>query len=100
MRFFYFSLNDTAAAGLSALSRTWSSGSGDAALWLQEKSQSYSWQRAEVTFSSSSNSKVSEETERGLWEIKVHLSHVTTAVPDSETVSSFIVTVQSTVGGS
>ncbi|KAG7228996.1 hypothetical protein INR49_013229 [Caranx melampygus] len=57
VRFFYFSLDD-AAATLTAQFRTLQSGSGDRLLWLRENSQSYSWQRAEVTFSSSANSKV------------------------------------------
>ncbi|KAM9718846.1 MAM and LDL-receptor class A domain-containing protein 1 [Menidia menidia] len=57
VRFFYFSMDD-AAATLTALSRTLTSGSNDRQLWLREPSQSYNWQRAEVTFSSSANSKV------------------------------------------
>ncbi|XP_068593728.1 MAM and LDL-receptor class A domain-containing protein 1 isoform X2 [Cebidichthys violaceus] len=57
VRFFYFSLDD-ATAGLTAWSRTLQSGSDDAVLWFRENSHSYSWQRAEVTFSSSVNSKI------------------------------------------
>ncbi|KAL6103987.1 uncharacterized protein ACO6RY_13812 [Pungitius sinensis] len=64
VRFFYFSLDD-ATATLTARSRTLHSGSGDALLWLRENSQSFSWQRAEVTFSSSVNSKVVFRYERG-----------------------------------
>ncbi|XP_072220292.1 MAM and LDL-receptor class A domain-containing protein 1 [Leuresthes tenuis] len=56
VRFFYFS-EDDAAARLTALSRTLTSGTDDRQLWLREPSQSYSWQRAEVTFSSSVSSK-------------------------------------------
>ena len=61
MRFFFFSLDD-AAATLTARSRTQRSGSDDTVLWLRGSSQSYSWQRAEVTFPSSKNSKVNEDT--------------------------------------
>ncbi|XP_028283475.1 MAM and LDL-receptor class A domain-containing protein 2 [Parambassis ranga] len=57
VRFFYFSLDDTSAR-LTANSRTLRSGSGDRVLWLRESSQSFSWQRAEVTFSSSASSKI------------------------------------------
>lgn len=57
VRFFYFSLDD-AAARLTVQSRTRRSGSDDRTLWLRETSQSYSWRRAEVTFSSSTNSKI------------------------------------------
>nr|XP_046265191.1 MAM and LDL-receptor class A domain-containing protein 1 isoform X2 [Scatophagus argus] len=64
MRFFFFSLDD-AAATLTAQSRTLLSGTGDTVLWLREKSQSYSWQRAEVTFSSSDNSKIVFRYKRG-----------------------------------
>ncbi|XP_056247108.1 MAM and LDL-receptor class A domain-containing protein 1 [Seriola aureovittata] len=62
--FFYFSLDD-AAARLTARSRTLQSGSDDRLLWLRENSQSYSWQRAEVTFSSSANSKIVFRYEHG-----------------------------------
>ncbi|XP_038573588.1 MAM and LDL-receptor class A domain-containing protein 1 [Micropterus salmoides] len=64
VRFFYFSLDD-AAARLTAQSRTLQSGSDDTVLWLRENSQSYSWQKAEVTFSSSDNSKIVFRYERG-----------------------------------
>uniref|UniRef100_A0AAQ5YK66 MAM domain-containing protein n=1 Tax=Amphiprion ocellaris TaxID=80972 RepID=A0AAQ5YK66_AMPOC len=57
VRFFFFSLDD-AAGRLTAESRTVQSGSGDRVLWLGETSQSYSWQRAEVTFTSSASSKI------------------------------------------
>ncbi|XP_069014100.1 apical endosomal glycoprotein [Embiotoca jacksoni] len=57
VRFFYFSLND-AAARVTARSRTLRSGSDDRVLWLRETSQGYSWQRAEVTFSSAANTKI------------------------------------------
>ncbi|XP_074544676.1 MAM and LDL-receptor class A domain-containing protein 1 [Halichoeres trimaculatus] len=63
VRFFHFSLND-AAARLTAQLRTQKSGSDDSVLWLRGDSQSYSWQRAEVTFSSSVNSKVVFRYER------------------------------------
>ncbi|XP_071348966.1 MAM and LDL-receptor class A domain-containing protein 2 isoform X2 [Trachinotus anak] len=64
VRFFYFSLDD-AAARLTAQSRTQRSGSDDRLLWLRKSSQSYSWQRAEVTFSSSANSKIVFRYEHG-----------------------------------
>ncbi|KAM8850746.1 MAM and LDL-receptor class A domain-containing protein 1 isoform 2-T2 [Spinachia spinachia] len=64
VRFFYFSL-DEATATLTARSRTLRSGSGDALLWLRVNSQSFSWRRAEVTFSSSVISKVVFGYERG-----------------------------------
>ncbi|XP_074507832.1 MAM and LDL-receptor class A domain-containing protein 1 [Sebastes fasciatus] len=64
VRFFYFSLDD-ASATLTAQSRTLRSGSDDGVLWVRENSQSYSWQRAEVTFSSSVNSKFVFRYERG-----------------------------------
>ncbi|XP_044077011.1 MAM and LDL-receptor class A domain-containing protein 1 isoform X2 [Siniperca chuatsi] len=64
VRFFYFSLDD-AAARLTAQSRTLQSGSDDTVLWLRKNSQSYSWQRAEVMFSSSDNSKIVFRYERG-----------------------------------
>ncbi|TKS79616.1 LDL-receptor class A domain-containing protein 2 Skeletal organic matrix MAM and [Collichthys lucidus] len=57
MRFFFFSLDD-AAARLTVQSRTLQSGSDDTELWIRETSQSYSWRRAEITFSSSDNSKI------------------------------------------
>ncbi|XP_041849179.1 MAM and LDL-receptor class A domain-containing protein 2 [Melanotaenia boesemani] len=57
VRFFYFSMDD-AAGRLTAQSRTLTSGSGDRLLWLRETTQNYSWQRAEVMFSSSASSKV------------------------------------------
>lgn len=60
LRFFYYSLDDTTTS-LTAQSRTQRSGVDDTVLWLRGNSQSYSWQRAEVTFSSSINCKVSEE---------------------------------------
>lgn len=59
MRFFHYSLDD-ATAMMTVQLRTLRSGNQDAVLWDRGKSQSYSWQRAEVTFSSSANSKVSE----------------------------------------
>nr|XP_020447005.1 MAM and LDL-receptor class A domain-containing protein 1-like isoform X2 [Monopterus albus] len=62
--FFYFSLDD-APARLIARSRTQWSGSDDRLLWLREDSQSYSWQRAEITFSSSANSKIVFRYEHG-----------------------------------
>ncbi|XP_069366962.1 MAM and LDL-receptor class A domain-containing protein 2 [Paralichthys olivaceus] len=64
MRFFYFSLDDSTAT-LTAQSRTRGSGSDDRLLWLRENSQSYSWQRAEVTFSSSASSKIVFRYEHG-----------------------------------
>nr|XP_023010426.2 MAM and LDL-receptor class A domain-containing protein 1 [Maylandia zebra] len=57
VRFFYFSLND-ASGRLTAQSRTLRSGSDDRVLWTREASQSYSWQRAEVTLSSATSSKI------------------------------------------
>ncbi|XP_018531715.2 MAM and LDL-receptor class A domain-containing protein 1 [Lates calcarifer] len=64
VRFFYFSLDDTTAR-LTAQSRTLRSGNGDRLLWLGENSQSYSWQRAEVTFSSSASSRIVFRYEHG-----------------------------------
>nr|XP_033506790.1 MAM and LDL-receptor class A domain-containing protein 1 [Epinephelus lanceolatus] len=64
VRFFFFSLDD-APARLTAQSRTRQSGSDDTLLWLRGTAQSYSWQRAEVTFSSSDNSKIVFRYERG-----------------------------------
>ncbi|KAM3603666.1 uncharacterized protein V6R79_000320 [Siganus canaliculatus] len=64
VRFFHFSLND-AAATLTAQSRTLQSGTGDSVLWRRENSSSYSWQRAEVTFSSQNNSKIVFRYEHG-----------------------------------
>ncbi|XP_042353411.1 MAM and LDL-receptor class A domain-containing protein 1-like [Plectropomus leopardus] len=64
VRFFFLSLND-AAGRLTARSRTLQSGSDDAVIWLRGNSQSYSWQRAEATFSSSENSKIVFRYERG-----------------------------------
>ncbi|XP_055359914.1 MAM and LDL-receptor class A domain-containing protein 2 isoform X2 [Betta splendens] len=64
VRFFYFSRDD-AAARLTARSRTRRSGGDDRLLWMRENSQSYSWQRAEVTFSSSCSSKVVFRYEHG-----------------------------------
>lgn len=64
VRFFFFSLED-AAATLTAQFRTQQSGSDDVVLWCRKNSQqSYSWQRAEVTFSSSDNSKIVFRYER------------------------------------
>ncbi|XP_047444387.1 MAM and LDL-receptor class A domain-containing protein 2 isoform X2 [Mugil cephalus] len=57
VRFFYFSAND-ATGRLTARSRTRRSGRDDKELWLRETSQSFSWQRAQVTFSSSARSKL------------------------------------------
>lgn len=62
MRFFFFGLDD-ASGTLTALSRTLQSGSNDNVLWLRENLTSYSWQRAEVTFTSLLNSKVSEDVD-------------------------------------
>ncbi|KAM9349890.1 apical endosomal glycoprotein [Symphorus nematophorus] len=64
VRFFFFSLDD-AAASLTAWSRTQQSGSDDTMLWLRGNSQSYSWRREEVTFSSSKNSKIVFRYEQG-----------------------------------
>ncbi|KAK1879509.1 MAM and LDL-receptor class A domain containing protein 1 [Dissostichus eleginoides] len=64
VRFFFFSLGD-AAGRLTARGRTLRSGRDDAVLWLGENSQSYSWQRAEVTFSTLSISKLVFRYERG-----------------------------------
>ncbi|XP_067330349.1 MAM and LDL-receptor class A domain-containing protein 2 [Channa argus] len=64
VRFFYFSL-DIATSRLTARSRTLRSGSGDRLLWLRENSQSYSWQRAEVTLTSSASSKIVFRYEHG-----------------------------------
>ncbi|XP_034743360.1 MAM and LDL-receptor class A domain-containing protein 1 [Etheostoma cragini] len=64
VRFFFFSLDD-ATARLTAQSRTLQPGSDDTVLWLRENSQSYSWQRAEFTFSSSHNSQIVFRYERG-----------------------------------
>lgn len=58
MRFYVFSLGD-AAASLTVWSRTL--GANNSLLSLTEISQSYNWQRAEATFSSSDNSKVRKE---------------------------------------
>ncbi|KAM7379552.1 hypothetical protein PAMP_005098 [Pampus punctatissimus] len=63
MRFFYYSLEDTTAR-LTAQSRTIHSANDDTVLWLRENSQSYSWQRAEVTFSSSVICKIVFRYER------------------------------------
>nr|XP_020490862.1 MAM and LDL-receptor class A domain-containing protein 1-like isoform X1 [Labrus bergylta] len=63
VRFFFFSLDD-ASARLTAQSRTQRSGSDDTVMWLREDSQSYSWQKAEVTFSISVNSKIVFRYER------------------------------------
>lgn len=60
MRFYLFRLKD-ASGVLTVQSRTLRSGANDNVLWLSEISQSYSWQRAEATFSSSVNSKVRED---------------------------------------
>ncbi|XP_076003138.1 apical endosomal glycoprotein [Genypterus blacodes] len=64
VRFFYYSSDDTAAK-LSVRSRTLRSGIDDRVLWLRERSHSFSWQRAEVTFASSTNSKLVFSYERG-----------------------------------
>lgn len=58
MRFYVFSLGDDAAS-LTVWSRTL--GANNSLLSLTEISQSYNWQRAEATFSSSDNSKVRKE---------------------------------------
>lgn len=60
MRFYLFRLKD-ASGVLTVQSRMLRSGANDNVLWLSEISQSYSWQRAEATFSSSDNSKVRED---------------------------------------
>lgn len=60
MRFYVFSLGDVAAS-LTVWSRTLGTGANDSLLSLTEIPQSYNWQRAEATFSSSDNSKVREE---------------------------------------
>lgn len=57
MRFFFWNLEDT-ATNLTVQSRTWQSGLNDSALWWTKRSNSFDWQRAEVTFSTSVNSKV------------------------------------------
>ncbi|XP_035993676.1 MAM and LDL-receptor class A domain-containing protein 1 [Fundulus heteroclitus] len=57
VRFFFFSMSD-ASAQLMARSRTQMSGTDDKMLWIMEKTHSYSWQRAKVTFSSSVISKI------------------------------------------
>ncbi|CAJ1072730.1 MAM and LDL-receptor class A domain-containing protein 2 [Xyrichtys novacula] len=64
VRFFYFSLDDTTAR-LTTQLRTQKSGSDDKMLWLREDLQSYSWQRAEVMFTSSVISKIVFRYERG-----------------------------------
>ncbi|XP_063741754.1 MAM and LDL-receptor class A domain-containing protein 1 [Eleginops maclovinus] len=64
VRFFFYSLDD-AAGRLTAQYRTLRSGSDDTVLWLRENSQSYSWQRAGVTFSSLVISKLVFRYERG-----------------------------------
>jgi len=76
VRFFYFSLDD-ARATLTARSRTLQTGSEDALLWLRGNSHSYDWQRAEVTFSSSVNSKVSEEAAEHFSQPVIGLVHST-----------------------
>lgn len=63
VRFYVFSLGDDAGR-LAVRSRTLHSGATDSVLWLSEIPQSYSWQRAEATFSSSDNSKVREEQDK------------------------------------
>ncbi|XP_028297170.1 MAM and LDL-receptor class A domain-containing protein 2 isoform X2 [Gouania willdenowi] len=57
VRFYFFSLNDASAA-LTVHLRTLRSGHNDVVLWSRDESQSYNWRRAEVTFSSSANSKI------------------------------------------
>ncbi|TNM98369.1 hypothetical protein fugu_014615 [Takifugu bimaculatus] len=64
VRFYVFSLGD-AAASLTVWSRTLGTGANDSLLSLTEISQSYNWQRAEATFSSSDNSKIVFRYERG-----------------------------------
>ncbi|XP_015227028.1 PREDICTED: MAM and LDL-receptor class A domain-containing protein 1-like [Cyprinodon variegatus] len=64
VRFFYFSLND-GSAQLTAQSRTLMSGINDKMLWIRESSNSYSWKREEITFSSSVISKVAFRYELG-----------------------------------
>lgn len=66
MRFFYYSRAD-AAANLTAQSRTQRSGDNDTVLWVRENSHSYSWKRAEVTFSSTINSKVRKKPMLGVF---------------------------------
>ncbi|KAF7222228.1 MAM and LDL-receptor class A domain-containing protein 1-like [Nothobranchius furzeri] len=57
VRFFYFSMDD-AAATLTAQSMTQMSGINNKVLWVRRTSQSFSWQRAKVTFSTSASSKI------------------------------------------
>uniref|UniRef100_A0A3Q3EFD0 MAM and LDL-receptor class A domain-containing protein 2-like n=2 Tax=Kryptolebias marmoratus TaxID=37003 RepID=A0A3Q3EFD0_KRYMA len=64
VRFFYFSVDDVAAR-LTTQSRTILSGTDDKLLWVRGSAQSYSWQRAEVTFSSSDRSKIAFRYELG-----------------------------------
>ncbi|CAL8279708.1 unnamed protein product [Lota lota] len=66
VRFYHFSRDD-ASARLSIHTRTQrpSGDSDDMPLWLRDQSQSYSWQRAEVTFSSSAPSKIVFRYQRG-----------------------------------
>ncbi|XP_077471884.1 MAM and LDL-receptor class A domain-containing protein 1 isoform X3 [Stigmatopora argus] len=64
VRFFYYSLLDPAGK-LTAESRTHHSGTDDRTLWRRTQSQSYNWQRADVTFSSSVKCKIVFRFEKG-----------------------------------
>ncbi|XP_077580663.1 MAM and LDL-receptor class A domain-containing protein 2 [Stigmatopora nigra] len=57
VRFFYYSLKDTTGK-LTAESRTHRSGTDDRTLWSRTQSDSYNWQREDVTFSSSVKCKI------------------------------------------
>ncbi|XP_075875933.1 MAM and LDL-receptor class A domain-containing protein 1 [Nelusetta ayraudi] len=57
VRFFFWSLEDTATK-LTVQSRTFQAELYDSVLWLKNNLNSYNWQRAEVTFSTSVNSKL------------------------------------------
>ncbi|XP_037131957.1 MAM and LDL-receptor class A domain-containing protein 1 isoform X1 [Syngnathus acus] len=64
IRFFYYSLQDTAGK-LFARSRTFGSGTDDTELWLRTQSHNYDWQRAHFTFSSPVRCKIVFRYERG-----------------------------------
>ncbi|XP_072296914.1 MAM and LDL-receptor class A domain-containing protein 2 [Eucyclogobius newberryi] len=57
VRFFYYSLYD-AGGNLTVRSRIQTSGDGDVLLWRVKNKHSYSWRRAEATFSPKSKSKI------------------------------------------
>ncbi|XP_034039515.1 MAM and LDL-receptor class A domain-containing protein 1-like isoform X2 [Thalassophryne amazonica] len=65
VRFFVYSMDD-AASNLTIQSRIRRSGSDDTVLWLRENSESFSWQRVQLNFSSTANSKIVFCYEHGL----------------------------------